>query len=46
MVNTFYFILLILIFHKLIKYVYDIKVYIWYISVAFQLNIDSTCMVT
>lgn len=32
MVSTFYFISLILIFNKQIKYVYHAKVYIWFIS--------------
>lgn len=36
MVNTFYFISLILIFNKQIKYVYHAKVYIWFISEAFE----------
>lgn len=36
MVNTFYFISLILIFNKQIKYVYQAEVYIWFISEAFE----------
>lgn len=36
MVSTFYFISLILIFNKQIKYVYQAEVYIWFISEAFE----------